>query len=142
MSFEVESTFNQFLLSSRISCWRIATYFNIMKSISKILNSRIVSVLHQSRNGVVHSRVSKVAVFSFSTSKADSLDIKVTKSTPDPKAKCGPEGSEEEEEEMEDMFVMGPSVGAIEWNGPTRGGSRPEPTRYGDWERKGRISDF
>jgi hypothetical protein len=26
--------------------------------------------------------------------------------------------------------------------GPTRGGKRPEPTRYGDWERKGRASDF
>ena len=41
---------------------------------------------------------------------------------------------------MEEMFVMGPK--GMEWNGPTRGGQRPEPTRYGDWERKGRASDF
>ena len=42
--------------------------------------------------------------------------------------------------ELEEMFVMGPK--GMEWNGPTRGGQRPEPTRYGDWERKGRASDF
>ena len=29
-----------------------------------------------------------------------------------------------------------------EWGGPTRGGSHPEPTRYGDWEQKGRCYDF
>ena len=52
---------------------------------------------------------------------------------------CGPI-LEEEEDEMEDMFVEGPA--GIEWGGPTRGGSRPEPTRFGDWERKGRASDF
>ncbi len=43
---------------------------------------------------------------------------------------------------MEQMFIMGPSEGKVEWGGPTRGGQRPEPTRYGDWERKGRASDF
>lgn len=55
--------------------------------------------------------------------------------------KCGVDGEEdEEEEEMEEMFVMGPA--GVEWGGPTRGGQRPEPTRFGDWERKGRTSDF
>ena len=55
--------------------------------------------------------------------------------------KCGIDGDEDnEEEEMEEMFVMGPA--GIEWGGPTRGGQRPEPTRFGDWERKGRASDF
>jgi hypothetical protein len=38
------------------------------------------------------------------------------------------------------MFIMGPA--GMEWGGPTRGGKRPEPTRFGDWERKGRASDF
>jgi hypothetical protein len=46
----------------------------------------------------------------------------------------------DEEDEMEEMFIQGPA--GIEWGGPTRGGKRPEPTRYGDWERKGRASDF
>lgn len=44
------------------------------------------------------------------------------------------------EEEMEEMLQEGP-VGK-EWGGPTRGGVLGEPTRFGDWERKGRCSDF
>ena len=32
--------------------------------------------------------------------------------------------------------------GGKEWGGPRRGGRLPEPTRFGDWERKGRCSDF
>ncbi len=62
-----------------------------------------------------------------------------------PADKCGDEATgvedEDEDEDMIDMFVKGPS-GDMEWGGPTRGGKYPEPTRYGDWERKGRISDF
>ena len=52
---------------------------------------------------------------------------------------CGPD-MDEEEDEMEEMFIQGPA--GMEWGGPTRGGRRPEPTRFGDWERKGRVSDF
>lgn len=48
--------------------------------------------------------------------------------------------AEDPEADMEDMFIQGPA--GIEWGGPTRGGKRPEPTRYGDWERKGRATDF
>ena len=29
-----------------------------------------------------------------------------------------------------------------EWGGPTKGGTMPEPTRFGDWERKGRCSEL
>lgn len=47
---------------------------------------------------------------------------------------------DEEVDDLEEMFIDGPA--GIEWGGPTRGGRRPEPTRYGDWERKGRVSDF
>jgi hypothetical protein len=57
--------------------------------------------------------------------------------------KCGSDteaSDQTQEDEMENMFVQGPM--GIEWNGPTRGGKRPEPTRFGDWERKGRASDF
>ena len=50
------------------------------------------------------------------------------------------EENEEENSDLEDMFVNGPH--GIEWGGPTRGGKRPEPTRYGDWEYKGRVMDF
>jgi len=48
--------------------------------------------------------------------------------------------SEDEVSDFEEMFIPGPA--GLEWGGPTRGGRRPEPTRYGDWERSGRVSDF
>lgn len=48
--------------------------------------------------------------------------------------------AEDEEEEMEEMLQEGPA--GKEWGGPTRGGVLGEPTRFGDWERKGRCSDF
>jgi hypothetical protein len=34
--------------------------------------------------------------------------------------------------------VLPPADPKVEEGGPTG----PEPTRYGDWERKGRVSDF
>ena len=53
---------------------------------------------------------------------------------------------EDEEEEQEEMFVTADPIlghGAIqEWGGPRRGGTLAEPTRFGDWERKGRCTDF
>lgn len=53
--------------------------------------------------------------------------------------KCGTLPAEDDD--MEDMVEMvDPKTG--EWGGPTKGGSRPEPTRFGDWERKGRCTDF
>ncbi len=51
-----------------------------------------------------------------------------------------------EEIEQEEMFVIADPVLGLgnnrEWGGPRRGGSMPEPTRFGDWERKGRCTDF
>ncbi len=47
----------------------------------------------------------------------------------------------DEEDENEEMWQPGPM--GNEWGGPTRGGRKKEPTRYGDWEGgKGRCSDF
>ncbi|CAH0474136.1 unnamed protein product [Peronospora belbahrii] len=46
----------------------------------------------------------------------------------------------EDDEEDEDMVTIGPS--GVEYGGPTRGGKLKEPTRFGDWERKGRCCDF
>lgn len=48
--------------------------------------------------------------------------------------------TKEDEEETEEMFVE--TAMGKEWGGPTRGGRHPEPTRFGDWERKGRVTDF
>jgi len=59
--------------------------------------------------------------------------------------KCGPI-EENYEMEQEEMFVTSDPVlglGKIqEWGGPRRGGRLAEPTRFGDWERKGRCTDF
>ncbi len=56
------------------------------------------------------------------------------------------EGQQDEDEmEQEEMFVPAHvSLGhdKIEWGGPRRGGRYSEPTRFGDWERKGRCTDF
>jgi hypothetical protein len=57
------------------------------------------------------------------------------------KENCGTTTPDDELEEPEEMFIMGPS--GIEWNGPTRGGAKPEPTKFGDWScQKGRCWDF
>mgnify|MGYP001354929650 FL=1 len=48
---------------------------------------------------------------------------------------------EEDEDEYEEMFVK-TEFNNIEWGGPLRGGRMPEPTRFGDWERKGRCTDY
>ena len=48
---------------------------------------------------------------------------------------------EEDENEDEEMFVK-TKFDNIEWGGPLRGGRMPEPTRFGDWERKGRCTDY
>ncbi|KAJ0407816.1 hypothetical protein P43SY_008277 [Pythium insidiosum] len=48
-----------------------------------------------------------------------------------------------DDEDLADMVetvAMGPS--GVEYGGPQRGGKFREPTRFGDWERKGRCSDF
>ena len=60
---------------------------------------------------------------------------------------CGDLDDDDDEMEQEEMFVEAydsPSFshGIQEWGGPRRGGRLPEPTRFGDWERKGRCSDF
>jgi hypothetical protein len=52
---------------------------------------------------------------------------------------------DDDEMEQEEMFVQPhSSLGheKVEWGGPTRGGRYSEPTRFGDWERKGRCTDF
>ena len=45
---------------------------------------------------------------------------------------------DQDEDDSDDDFVDGVNAETGEWNGP-RG---PEPTRFGDWEVKGRCTDF
>ncbi len=62
-------------------------------------------------------------------------------------AACGDpdEKIDDDEMEQEEMFVDAHESfehKMVEWGGPRRGGRFPEPTRFGDWERKGRCTDF
>ncbi len=54
--------------------------------------------------------------------------------------KCGTDPLEDEREDEDMVEMVDPKTG--EWGGPTKGGRQPEPTRFGDWERKGRCTDF
>lgn len=47
---------------------------------------------------------------------------------------------DEDEQDMESVVDIGPL--GKEFGGPQRGGKFKEPTRFGDWERKGRCTDF
>ena len=49
--------------------------------------------------------------------------------------------TDDSDEDYESMFVK-TQFNNIEWGGPLRGGKNPEPTRFGDWERKGRCTDY
>ena len=82
-------------------------------------------------NGSAHKEPTSNDIITFKINKTVKSESKDTK--------CG-NGSDDELVELEEMFVQGPA--GMEWGGPTRGGQRPEPTRYSDWERKGRVSDF
>ncbi|KAG7367843.1 DUF1674 domain containing protein [Nitzschia inconspicua] len=60
-------------------------------------------------------------------------------------SKDGHDDDDDDEMEQEEMFVEAHSTfkhKQMEWGGPRRGGRLPEPTRFGDWERKGRCTDF
>lgn len=50
------------------------------------------------------------------------------------------DGMEQEEMFVSPHLVLG--TDKVEWGGPRRGGRFEEPTRFGDWERKGRCTDF
>jgi len=54
--------------------------------------------------------------------------------------KCGDPVADVDDDAADMVPMIDPATG--EWNGPTRGGINPEPTRFGDWERKGRCTDF
>lgn len=81
--------------------------------------------------------------FLTSVSKTDSLKVlKGLSVSTDDNIKLTDENKYVDDlEEYENMFVS-TSFNDIEWGGPLRGGRMLEPTRYGDWERKGRCTDY
>ena len=56
-----------------------------------------------------------------------------------PDAACGPAPAAGDDL-SDPVSNVDPKTG--EWGGPTKGGTMPEPTRFGDWERKGRCSAY
>jgi hypothetical protein len=90
----------------------------------------------RSSNKIISNTVTKSLSTKNTCSDASSDLIKVKSK----EIKIDNSALDDEDSELEDMFVKGPA--GMEWGGPTRGGKRPEPTRYGDWERKGRTTDF
>lgn len=72
-------------------------------------------------------------------------DIQTTTTATELSSSCGTV-DDDDEMEQEEMFVDAYETfefnSVREWGGPRRGGRLPEPTRYGDWERKGRCTDF
>lgn len=89
------------------------------------------------------SSSSKVKVSNTSASETSNDHDEKVKN--DDNGACGTV-DDNDEMEQEEMFVDPHDsfefLNVREWNGPRRGGRLPEPTRYGDWERKGRCTDF
>lgn len=122
-------------------------FFNIIIFflIFLMFRSIISSTKRVSASLQVPSYRASPAVFSmkssFSSFSFFSKDEKKEEKVEEKVESCSsPSSSEIDEEDLEEMFIQGPA--GMEWGGPTRGGRRPEPTRYGDWERQGRASDF
>mmetsp|Transcript_28865 Transcript_28865/g.40573 ORF Transcript_28865/g.40573 Transcript_28865/m.40573 type:complete len:169 (+) Transcript_28865:128-634(+) len=89
--------------------------------------------------GVIVSQTTNTATEKSLTKENDDTKIRINA--------CGDDDDDEydSEEEQEEMFVdPHESLGHSqrEWGGPRRGGRFAEPTRFGDWERKGRCTDF
>lgn len=77
-----------------------------------------------------------------------STDITSGKTTAEVSSACNVTDDNDDDDddmEQEEMFVEAHESfehKMVEWGGPRRGGRLPEPTRFGDWERKGRCTDF
>jgi hypothetical protein len=111
---------------------------SVSKSILNIINNNVHSY---STSIVIRNNNKDIHITSSNITSTIKIDNNTKPKTNEKISKCSTNDNDDDElDEMEEMFVMGPK--GMEWNGPTRGGQRPEPTRYGDWERKGRASDF
>lgn len=109
----------------------------IRRTVVRVINSRVEPFINISRKSLstTPSKIPEITITKSTAKSAEAIsDPKISKES------CGTMTPDDELEELEEMYIMGPA--GIEWGGPTRGGARPEPTRYKDWERKGRCTDF
>jgi len=107
---------------------------------SNINNDSSAKLLSMSRRFLSSNAKESVIVSKFD-SKQENNDIEGVRTS-----SCGPPPDEDDDDDYtEEMFVQPHfTIGHqfVEWGGPTRGGRLSEPTRFGDWERKGRCTDF
>jgi len=108
-----------------------------------------LTIRRQLHNSTIRRMAVSDVKVTLETASSNHTNSTPTNNTDDSASSCSqgiPLDDEEEEEEQEEMFVTADPVlghGTIkEWGGPRRGGSLAEPTRFGDWERKGRCTDF
>ena len=87
----------------------------------------------------IHIHTRRLSLRQMNTSQAQAIKLQRPPSPP-PTDKALNDQEDQEEPEDQDQYVD-TSMGR-EWGGPMRGGRFPEPTRFGDWERKGRVTDF
>ncbi|VDM46318.1 unnamed protein product [Toxocara canis] len=72
--------------------------------------------------------------------KKGKLSVEETMKKKTPKGKL--DDSVDEDKPYEDPYLPRHPGGVNPITGEIGGPAGPEPTRYGDWERKGRVSDF
>jgi hypothetical protein len=116
------------------------TLFNIIENnVSKVGISRKLSNNKENKSESLSNRISKKISDIESSLKSDP-NSPLGRIDRTPKRQSN-ESNGSNEHISEDPFApfegrRNPSTGEV--GGPTG----PEPTRYGDWERKGRVSDF
>jgi hypothetical protein len=102
--------------------------------------------IYLSASSITASGGSNTSTLSDKTKKPSLEQQNISKGEKVVKESCGDLNEDHDDEmEQEEMFVEAHSTfkyPKMEWGGPRRGGRLPEPTRYGDWERKGRCTDF
>jgi len=109
------------------------------------MSNPLPSILKQQQRGLFGSTITDNSSNNVVITKTDALPPMTEKEQQS--AGCGPPPAPGDDDiEMEDMFVT-PDLASLtdygkEWGGPRRGGRFLEPTRFGDWERKCRCTDF
>jgi len=142
VSYNLETNDGHLLLSSRMYNYQT----NNLSIIRRKVHSSTIRQKGAAKNDVI---VTLETASSSATNNDDSVTSSSTSG--DGGSSCSQgipldSNIDDEEEEQEEMFVTADPIlghGTIqEWGGPRRGGSLAEPTRFGDWERKGRCTDF
>ncbi|QCD92111.1 succinate dehydrogenase assembly factor 4, mitochondrial [Vigna unguiculata] len=111
----------------------MANYFP--RSLTRIANTTLHHTRSEQLTGIVSNSVTRLLCTS-STQLQQENPVKKQAQSPQESVHEEIRQSHEQEEDNEDDDSINEETGEI--GGP----KGPEPTRYGDWERNGRCSDF